>query len=124
MSGWWRWATWSRGAAPGFYVRERVAHPSTAATPPSDAIRNIDVTWLLRSMFHSAESHKAPGWGFLPNEWLDGELMSGALRSLGRQPGNHFLSSGTPQGFPAAAASSCARGWRSWRSASRRTRSS
>ncbi|CAG2157200.1 Histidinol-phosphate aminotransferase [Cupriavidus campinensis] len=83
----------------GFYVRERVAHPSTAATPPSDAIRNIDVTWLLRSMFHSAESHKAPGWGFLPNEWLDGELMSGALRSLGRQPGNHFLSSGTPQGF-------------------------
>jgi len=83
----------------GFYVRERAPHASTVAQPASPAIRNVDVTWLLRSMFHSAESHKAPGWGFLPNDWLDGELVSGALRSLGRQPGNHFLVSGTPQGF-------------------------
>ncbi|UBM10092.1 PLP-dependent aminotransferase family protein [Cupriavidus metallidurans] len=83
----------------GFYVRERTPLASTVAPPATPAIRNVDVTWLLRSMFHSAESHKAPGWGFLPNEWLDGELVSGALRSLGRQPGSHFLVSGTPQGF-------------------------
>lgn len=65
----------------------------------SVAPRNIDVTWLLRSMYHTAEPHKAPGLGFLPNAWLDGELISSALRGLGRQPGNHFLASGTPQGF-------------------------
>lgn len=82
----------------GFYVRDRVPHPA-AAPLASPSIRNVDVTWLLRSMFHSAESHKAPGWGFLPTEWLDGELLSGAMRSLGRQPGGHFLSSGTPLGF-------------------------
>ncbi|MFJ5381333.1 PLP-dependent aminotransferase family protein [Cupriavidus sp. CER94] len=82
----------------GFYVRDRVPHPA-AAPLASPSIRNVDVTWLLRSMFHSAESHKAPGWGFLPTEWLDGELLSGAMRSLGRQPGGHFLSSGTPMGF-------------------------
>jgi len=37
--------------------------------------------------------------GFLPNDWLDGELIASALRGLGRQPGSHFLASGTPQGF-------------------------
>ncbi len=83
----------------GFYVRERAGQHAAAiaATPPTS--RAIDVTWLLRSMFHSAEPHKAPGWGFLPNDWLDGELVGSALRGLGRQPGNHFLASGTPQGF-------------------------
>ena len=86
----------------GFYVRERAGQHAAgiAATPPlSPSARAIDVTWLLRSMFHSAEPHKAPGWGFLPNDWLDGELVGSALRGLGRQPGNHFLASGTPQGF-------------------------
>lgn len=86
----------------GFYVRERAGQPapaSIAATPAGQGSRSIDVTWLLRSMFHSAEPHKSPGWGFLPNDWLDGELLGSALRGLGRQPGNHFLASGTPQGF-------------------------
>ncbi|QUN27344.1 PLP-dependent aminotransferase family protein [Cupriavidus sp. KK10] len=84
----------------GFYVRERA--PAAPAAPVSGGVavaRNIDVTWLLRSMFHTAEAHKAPGLGFLPNDWLDGELIASALRGLGRQPGNHFLASGTPQGF-------------------------
>jgi len=82
----------------GFYVRERPAQPAAAA-PARPGVRTLDVTWLLRSMFHTAESHKAPGLGFLPNDWLDGELIASALRGLGRQPGNHFLASGTPQGF-------------------------
>lgn len=82
----------------GFYVRERT--PQVAAVAPvATGGRNIDVTWLLRSMFHSTEPHKSPGMGFLPNDWLDGELIASALRGLGRQPGSHFLASGTPQGF-------------------------
>jgi DNA-binding transcriptional MocR family regulator len=94
----------------GFYVREQPGlaaqagegawgHANGKAGAAAAAPRNIDVTWLLRSMYHTAEPHKAPGLGFLPNTWLDGELISSALRGLGRQPGNHFLASGTPQGF-------------------------
>lgn len=83
----------------GFYVRERAPQAQVNAPVPAARARNIDVTWLLRSMFHSVEHHKAPGLGFLPNDWLDGELIASALRGLGRQPGNHFLASGTPQGF-------------------------
>ncbi|CAG9178548.1 PLP-dependent aminotransferase family protein [Cupriavidus respiraculi] len=95
----------------GFYVREQPGLAAQAGEGAwgqtggkgqgAEAVvpRNIDVTWLLRSMYHTAEPHKAPGLGFLPNTWLDGELISSALRGLGRQPGNHFLASGTPQGF-------------------------
>lgn len=82
----------------GFYVKARsTLQPEHA--PVVAPVKSIDVTWLLRSMFHSAESGKAPGMGFLPNEWLDGELIANALRALGRQNGNLFLTSGTPQGF-------------------------
>jgi len=84
----------------GFYVRDRVPQaPAAQVAAVGAGARNIDVTWLLRSMFHTAEAHKAPGLGFLPNDWLDGELIASALRGLGRQPGNHFLASGTAQGF-------------------------
>lgn len=82
----------------GFYVRARSTLPAEHA-PVATLTSSIDVAWLLRSMFHSAESTKAPGMGFLPNDWLDGGLVTQALRALGRQNGNQFLVSGTPQGF-------------------------
>ncbi|MFX8227147.1 PLP-dependent aminotransferase family protein, partial [Acinetobacter baumannii] len=79
----------------GFYVKARhTPLPEEPPTSPATA-RKIDVTWLLRNMFHSAEPCKAPGVGFLPNGWLDGELIANALRSLGRLNGNQFLSLGT-----------------------------
>jgi DNA-binding transcriptional MocR family regulator len=103
----------------GFYVRERRAdalHLSgantgagadtdtgaksrsrTRAEPVPDS---IDVVWLLRNMLHTAtHPEKGPGLGYLPTRWMDGELVTGALRALGRQSGTSLLSFGTPQGF-------------------------
>jgi DNA-binding transcriptional MocR family regulator len=51
-------------------------------------------------MLHtSTRPEKGPGLGYLPNRWLDGELIAGALRSLGRQSGGQLLGFGSPQGF-------------------------
>ncbi len=85
----------------GFYVKERQSPlPEEPVAPPLQAVgRKIDVTWLLRNMFLSAEPRKSPGTGFLPNGWLDGELIANALRTLGRQNGSQFLAPGLPQGF-------------------------
>ncbi|MGM3275855.1 PLP-dependent aminotransferase family protein [Ralstonia sp. 24A2] len=85
----------------GFYVKERHTPlpEEQPAAPPLAVGRKIDVTWLLRNMFLSAEPRKSPGIGFLPNGWLDGELIANALRALGRQNGNQFLAPGLPQGF-------------------------
>ncbi|WP_042301850.1 PLP-dependent aminotransferase family protein [Paraburkholderia kururiensis] len=98
----------------GFYVRERliapvagerraggggaanIANVADAGPAPS----TIDVVWLLRNMLHtSTRPEKGPGLGYLPNRWLNGELIAGALRSLGRQSGSQLLGFGTPQGF-------------------------
>ena len=38
----------------GFFVRDRMPNPAVVAPPVSPSIRNVDVTWLLRSMFHPA----------------------------------------------------------------------
>jgi len=82
----------------GFYVRERSAEPAGhARLQPVDS--PIDVVWLLRNMLHTTSPEKGPGIGYLPNRWLDGEILSNALRGLGRQSGAQLLMYGTPQGF-------------------------
>jgi DNA-binding transcriptional MocR family regulator len=88
----------------GFYVRERLASPMPgerrAANEAAPAPSTIDVVWLLPNMLHtSTQPERGPGLGYLPSRWLDGELISGALRTLGRQSGAQLLGFGTPQGF-------------------------
>jgi len=90
----------------GFYVRERVA-PALVAKGEAPAVaaerepvqNTIDVVWLLRNMLHTSSPEKGPGLGYLPGRWLDGELITNALRSLSRQSGAQMLGFGTPQGF-------------------------
>lgn len=88
----------------GFFVRERAA----GAQPAGPVLRGgeaapvhntIDVVWLLRNMLHTVSPEKGPGLGYLPARWLDGELITGALRALGRQAGAQMLGFGTAQGF-------------------------
>jgi DNA-binding transcriptional MocR family regulator len=88
----------------GFYVRERLASPMPGerrtANEAAPAPSTIDVVWLLRNMLHtSTQPERGPGLGYLPSRWLDGELIAGALRTLGRQSGAQMLGFGTPQGF-------------------------
>jgi DNA-binding transcriptional MocR family regulator len=85
----------------GFYVREAAATTTGLRAPRVAAAVNhaIDVVWLLRNMVGNTSPEKGPGLGYLPNRWLDGELLSNALRALGRQGGAQLLQLGTPQGF-------------------------
>ncbi|RKP44912.1 PLP-dependent aminotransferase family protein [Trinickia fusca] len=87
----------------GFYVRERAGaaaeHPARRASGPAGMPAAIDVTWLLRNTLHTGSPEKGPGLGYLPARWLDGELVAGALRTLGRQSGAQWLGCGTAQGF-------------------------
>jgi DNA-binding transcriptional MocR family regulator len=91
----------------GFYVRERSANPGERGTgggaQPSVAApeeqRPIDVVWLMRNTLHTGPPEKGPGLGYLPNHWLDGELIVSALRALARQSGAQWLGAGTARGF-------------------------
>lgn len=87
----------------GFYVRERA--PGQQPVGASGGARaqpvhnTIDVVWLLRNMLHAVSPEKGPGLGYLPSRWLDGELITSALRALGRQSGAQMLGFGSAQGF-------------------------
>lgn len=87
----------------GFYVRERA--PGQQPVGASGGVRaqpvhnTIDVVWLLRNMLHTVSPEKGPGLGYLPSRWLDGELITSALRALGRQSGAQMLGFGSAQGF-------------------------
>ncbi|WP_206953289.1 aminotransferase-like domain-containing protein [Trinickia acidisoli] len=91
----------------GFYVRERVLGAPGERRPGDEAQesaaaasqRPIDVVWLLRNTLHTGAPEKGPGLGYLPNRWLDGELVAAGLRTLGRQSGGQWLGAGTAQGF-------------------------
>lgn len=91
-----------RGA--GFFVRERPglvgAGPATPVGQAGTAApQAVDVVWLVRNMFRQAPLGGAPGSGIMPADWLDGALISNALRAVSRQNGNLLLGYGTPQGF-------------------------
>ncbi|RKO23608.1 PLP-dependent aminotransferase family protein [Burkholderia mallei] len=87
----------------GFYVRARA--PGQQPVGASGGARaqpvhnTIDVVWLLRNMLHTVSPEKGPGLGYLPSRWLDGELITSALRALGRQSGAQMLGFGSAQGF-------------------------
>ncbi|QCU54352.1 PLP-dependent aminotransferase family protein [Burkholderia pseudomallei] len=87
----------------GFYARERA--PGQQPVGASGGARaqpvhnTIDVVWLLRNMLHTVSPEKGPGLGYLPSRWLDGELITSALRALGRQSGAQMLGFGSAQGF-------------------------
>ncbi|MBO9536065.1 PLP-dependent aminotransferase family protein [Herbaspirillum sp.] len=88
----------------GFYVKERsplgVAASYAADAPVRDEAGDaLDVVWLVRNMFRQMPPQKMPGAGLLPPDWLDGELISNALRAISRDNPSLLLGYGTPQGF-------------------------
>jgi DNA-binding transcriptional MocR family regulator len=82
----------------GFYVRERASLRAVASTaeqmPPQ-----LDVVWLLRTMFREVPRQDMPGSGMFPNDWLDSKLVADALRAVSRQSQATLLQYGHPQGF-------------------------
>lgn len=90
-----------RGA--GFFVKAR-SGPLTAvaATAPSTLAppARVDIAWLLRSMFRESNAPGMPGGaGLLPADWLDPEMVAGAVRAVGRSVRANLVSYGSPQGF-------------------------
>lgn len=88
----------------GFFVRARKARSPAAgkAATPARFVANahaIDVVWLLRSMLRQAPAIDHPGAGLLPAAWLDSDLVSSAVRAVGRQTGDALLNYGVPEGY-------------------------
>ena len=89
-----------RGA--GFRARPQRPLAAVAPAPPIPRPRRPGWTWpgLLRSMFRETSVHGMPGGaGLLPPDWLDPEMVAGAVRAVGRSVRGQLVSYGHPQGF-------------------------
>jgi len=94
-----------RGA--GFFVRARreplaaAARSAPSTTPDGLAPpARIDVAWLLRNMFREPEASAMPGGaGLLPADWLDPDMVSAAVRAVGRSVRGHLVAYGSPLGY-------------------------
>lgn len=85
----------------GFYVRDSQTLQSSHR-PARDNLTQpaqLDVTWLVRSLFRQHPIQRMPGSGLLPSDWLDEELVAQASRSVARQNQSALLQYGEPQGF-------------------------
>jgi DNA-binding transcriptional MocR family regulator len=84
----------------GFYVRMRAAKLSqrraVAHTLPGTV---LDVSWLLRAQRRQSPGSEQPGAGLLPENWLDHELVSAAVRGVGRSRGSWLLKYGSVEGY-------------------------
>ncbi len=86
----------------GFFVRARRRLPADKTQKlarPSVPQQPIDVVWLLRSMLRQSPATDHPGAGLLPPAWLDDELVSAAVRAVGRSAGRALLNYGVPEGY-------------------------
>jgi len=84
----------------GFYVRIRVnkqtQRRAVAHTLPGTV---LDVSWLLRAQRRQSPGSEQPGAGLLPESWLDHELVSAAVRGVGRSRGSWLLKYGSVEGY-------------------------
>ena len=91
-----------RGA--GFFVRNQ---PDVALqdVPLSEqccatGTQRIDTAHLLRSMFEQgAQSEAAGNAGLLPPHWLEPDMLTAAIRHVGRTAGMSLSGYGVPQGY-------------------------
>jgi len=61
--------------------------------------RAIDPLWIVRQAFASKNATLQPGSGWLPDDWLAGEMLRRVLRGITRDKQANLTAYGTLQGF-------------------------
>jgi len=86
----------------GFYAAGRI-RPFALAEDGPRPDRAIDPLWIMRQSLDRSDAGHAgllqPGCGWLPDDWLPGEVIRRILRGLARDAGANLTGYSTPQGF-------------------------
>lgn len=81
----------------GFYIapRQQVEMPTSSTCRLEQA---DDVLWLLHTTFQDVPGAVRPGCGWLPTEWLDGNVIQKSLHELSRKSGKFLTGYGDVSG--------------------------
>lgn len=65
------------------------------------SLRNIrfDPLWFVRQVWERSSAEVTPGFGWVPDSWLDGEIIRRNLRNLSNKPSLQSSGYGHPKGF-------------------------
>jgi DNA-binding transcriptional MocR family regulator len=84
----------------GFYVRTT---SQGIYREEAQSLRNIrfDPLWFVRKAWESRSAEVTPGFGWVPDAWLDDDAVRRALRNLAAKPASKTLGYGNPRGLTA-----------------------
>lgn len=82
----------------GFFAAKRV-RPFKLKESGLQFDRAIDPLWIVRQAFASKNDTLQPGSGWLPDDWLAGDMLRRVLRGISRDDGANLTAYGTLQGF-------------------------
>ncbi|MDQ0391241.1 aminotransferase-like domain-containing protein [Labrys monachus] len=86
----------------GFYAAGRV-RPFALAEAGPRLDRAIDPLWIVRQSLERRDPAQAgllqPGCGWLPDDWLPGDMIRRSLRAIARDAGANLTGYSTPQGY-------------------------
>ena len=107
VSPWWKHTTgwslagWCSRGAERFFVRARSGPwPPSRPRCPYPGRAGQGGRLAAARMFRETSVHGMPGGaGLLPPDWLDPEMVAGAVRAVGRSVRGQLVSYGHPQGF-------------------------
>jgi DNA-binding transcriptional MocR family regulator len=85
-------------AGSGFFASVRV-RPFKLVETGLQPHRAIDPLWIMRQSLAVADPAMRPGCGWLPDDWLPGDLLRRILRSVTREDKANVTAYGTAQGF-------------------------
>ncbi|MDR2364672.1 MAG: PLP-dependent aminotransferase family protein [Zoogloeaceae bacterium] len=82
----------------GFYVR---AAAQGIYREEAQSLRNVrfDPLWFVRRAWENRSAEVTPGFGWVPDAWLDNDAMRRALRALSGKPPGQMLGYGNPRGL-------------------------
>lgn len=84
----------------GFYVRTT---SQGIYREEAQSLRNIrfDPLWFVRKAWENRSAEVTPGFGWVPDAWLDDDGVRRALRNLAAKPASKTVGYGTPRGLTA-----------------------
>lgn len=82
----------------GFYVRTM---SRGLYREEQQSLRNIrfDPLWFVRRVWESGSAEVAPGYGWVPDDWLDSDLIRRTMRTLAGKPSAQGSGYGHPKGL-------------------------
>ena len=85
-------------AGSGFFAATRTRPLNlTESGPQLD--RAIDPLWIMRQSLATRDAAFQPGCGWLPDQWLAGDLLRRIFRGVMREERANLTAYGTPQGY-------------------------